>query len=129
VASQCLQRQGIDLILRANEKGVVYGMTYIDHRLRNVFNGSDLGKEYSVSGMVERLKNPRPRPTHTQDPKAPHRETITIDPPEIEKPVIPRQVLRFDPLPNIQPRIPEEPIKPEPTTLKKQKKKRKRLHL
>jgi hypothetical protein len=124
-----LGRQGIDLILRANEKGTVYGMTYVDHRLKNIFNGSDLGKAYSVSGMVERLKSPRPRPAHSQHPKAPLPEAYTIDPREIEKPAITGPALRFDPLAAIQPRIPEEPTEPDPATLKKRKKKRKRLHL
>ncbi len=37
------------------KEGNVYGMTYIDHKNRVVFNGSDLGKEYSAKGLIERM--------------------------------------------------------------------------
>jgi hypothetical protein len=45
----------IALVFRQNEKGLVYGMTYIDHRQRTVFNGSDLGKGYSARAVMERV--------------------------------------------------------------------------
>lgn len=41
----------IALIYRQNEHGLIYGMTFIDHKNLTVFNGSDLGKEYSASSM------------------------------------------------------------------------------
>lgn len=50
-----LQKDHIDLVVRRNEQGRVYGMTYIDHGKRAVFNGSDLGKAYSAKRMLERL--------------------------------------------------------------------------
>ncbi len=30
-------------------------MTYIDYKNKVVFNGSDLGKEYSANGLIERI--------------------------------------------------------------------------
>lgn len=50
-----LEQQGIDVVLRKNKDGLVYGMTYIDHKNRAVFNGSDLGKEYSAKAITERF--------------------------------------------------------------------------
>jgi hypothetical protein len=47
---QALEREKISLVIRQNESGLVYGLTYIDHGTRCVFNGSDIGKEYSAKG-------------------------------------------------------------------------------
>jgi hypothetical protein len=33
---------------------LLYGITYIDFRTRCVFNGSDVGKEYSAKGLLEK---------------------------------------------------------------------------
>jgi hypothetical protein len=49
-----LEKQGIIMVLRKNEAGIVYGITYIDHRTRCVFNGSTLGKQYSAKAILER---------------------------------------------------------------------------
>ena len=50
-----LQRENISLVLRQNGEGVIYGMTYVDHKTKSVFNGSDLGKMYSAKAILERL--------------------------------------------------------------------------
>lgn len=52
--STALQKRGIILCLRQNEKGQIYGITYVDHTTRCVFNGSALGKAYSAKGLLER---------------------------------------------------------------------------
>jgi len=49
-----LQKEKIAVVLRQNEQGVIYGITYIDHQNKAVFNGSDLGKQYSAKGILER---------------------------------------------------------------------------
>ena len=49
-----LRNENIAVILRQNKEGFLYGITYIDHKNRCVFNGSDLGKEYSTSGLQKR---------------------------------------------------------------------------
>ncbi len=49
-----LSSKGIDLVIRKNEQGFVYGLTYVDHITRNVFNGSSLGKRYSAKAVQER---------------------------------------------------------------------------
>ena len=46
--------KGIDLVMRRNENGFIYGLTYIDHVSKCVFNGSDLGKSYSAKAVQER---------------------------------------------------------------------------
>jgi hypothetical protein len=50
-----LQKEGIQVVIRRNEKRMVYGITYVDYKHKVIFNGSDLGKEYSVRGLIERL--------------------------------------------------------------------------
>jgi hypothetical protein len=52
--SATLEKEGIHTAIRRNEEGIVYGVTYVDHRTKCVFNGSDLGKEYSAKGLQER---------------------------------------------------------------------------
>lgn len=49
-----LRKKGIHAALRRNDAGVIYGITYIDHQTKVVFNGSDLGKQYSAKAMQER---------------------------------------------------------------------------
>jgi len=53
--AKLLQKEHIDLVIRTNEQGRVYGITYVDHEKKTVFNGSDLGKEYSAKRIQERL--------------------------------------------------------------------------
>ena len=49
-----LQKGQISAVIRQNDEGVIYGITYVDHRTKCVFNGSDLGKQYSAKGVIER---------------------------------------------------------------------------
>jgi Relaxase/Mobilisation nuclease domain len=49
-----LEKESIQTILRQNQQGIIYGITYIDHRTKSVFNGSALGKQYSANGLQER---------------------------------------------------------------------------
>lgn len=50
-----LKRRGIDIMLRTNEQGRLYGITFVDHKTKSVFNGSDLGKGYSAAAMQQKL--------------------------------------------------------------------------
>jgi hypothetical protein len=45
----------IDLVLRRNDQGRIYGVTFIDHNDRCVFNGSRLGKEFSANVFNDRF--------------------------------------------------------------------------
>ena len=53
---QNLKREGIQLHLRQNEEGIIYGLTFVDHRTKCVFNGSELGKQYSANGIQQRIQ-------------------------------------------------------------------------
>lgn len=46
---KALCEKGIQCILRQNEEGRIYGVTFIDHKNKAVFNGSDLSKAYSAN--------------------------------------------------------------------------------
>ncbi len=49
-----LKPEGIDTVIRRNDEGLIYGVTYVDHRKQCVFNGSALGKPYSAKTILER---------------------------------------------------------------------------
>jgi len=49
-----LEKEKISLAIRQNDNGIVYGLTYIDHNTKSVFNGSDIGKEYSAKAILEK---------------------------------------------------------------------------
>lgn len=53
-----LQKRGIDMVLRTNESGRTYGVTFIDHHTKTVIKGSGLGKEYSANTMDKFFDNP-----------------------------------------------------------------------
>ena len=49
-----LEKEKISLVVRQNDKGIIYGLTYIDHNTKCVFNGSDIGKDYSAKAILEK---------------------------------------------------------------------------
>jgi hypothetical protein len=49
-----LNKERISVVLRQNKDGIIYGITYVDHQTKCVFNGSDLGKAYSAKLILER---------------------------------------------------------------------------
>lgn len=51
-----LTKEGIHTVQRQNTEGMNYGITYVDHKTKCVFNGSDLGKQYSAKGLGERCE-------------------------------------------------------------------------
>lgn len=51
--SGLLALQRIDLVVRENKEGRIYGLTYVDHSSRCVVNGSDLGKRFTPKGVFE----------------------------------------------------------------------------
>lgn len=46
-----LKEKGIDLILRYNDDGRLYGATYVDHNNHVSLNGSRLGREFSANAL------------------------------------------------------------------------------
>ena len=54
-----LEKESISTGIRQNKEGIIYGITYVDHKTKCVFNGSDLGKPYSAKMIQERCESPR----------------------------------------------------------------------
>jgi hypothetical protein len=51
-----LQKTQVTMVLRQNTDGRIYGLSYIDHLDKVVFNGSDLGKGYSAGAVIDALQ-------------------------------------------------------------------------
>jgi len=49
------KKQGIEVSYRENAAGLIFGITFVDHRNKAVFNGSDLGKAYSAKAITGRF--------------------------------------------------------------------------
>lgn len=49
-----LKKDGISTVLRKSNEGLLYGITYVDHVTKCVFNGSLLGKIYSAKAIQQR---------------------------------------------------------------------------
>jgi hypothetical protein len=54
--SEMLSKAGIDLVVRENKEGRIYGLTYVDHTTKFVLNGSDLGKAFTANGITGRFE-------------------------------------------------------------------------
>lgn len=57
-----LRKEKISVVLRQNKDGLVYGITYVDHHMKSVFNGSDLGKGYSAAMVLKRTNFNQTKP-------------------------------------------------------------------
>lgn len=44
--TELLRERGIDTVFRTNDEGRIYGVTFIDHNNKEVYNGSRLGKNF-----------------------------------------------------------------------------------
>ena len=64
-----LKEKNIDLVLRYNADGRLYGATFIDHNNHVVLNGSRLGKEFSANSLNLWFNDPAAKPQ-----VQPHRE-------------------------------------------------------
>ena len=51
-----LKTHNIYTLVRQNSDGRIYGITLVDNRTKSVFNGSDLGKQYSITRLQDQLK-------------------------------------------------------------------------
>jgi hypothetical protein len=84
---QKLRKRGIDAVFRTNDAGRLYGATFIDHRRKEVCNGSALGKDFSAS-VFHRLFNemqPETGRNETQGRHNPHpNETFSFSSPDRE---------------------------------------------
>ena len=74
-----LKEADIEVVYRTNPEGRLYGITFIDHTTRTVFNGSRLGKAFSANVFNELFNNPdadreRLIPQPEQEPSRQERE-------------------------------------------------------
>lgn len=54
-----LNKNRISVLFRENDSGRIYGVTFIDHQQKVVFNGSRLGKTFSANIFNEMFNHPR----------------------------------------------------------------------
>jgi hypothetical protein len=54
---QALRARSVYVLLRLTVTGEVHGITFVDNETRCVFNGSDLGKNYSAKAIAERIND------------------------------------------------------------------------
>jgi hypothetical protein len=66
---ELLRKEGIAMELRQNNQGLLYGITYVDNRNQCVFNGSDLGKQYSAKAIQERCLRQVHQPMQIEKPQ------------------------------------------------------------
>jgi predicted lactoylglutathione lyase len=50
-----LEKEKVTGIVHRNDQGFIYGISFIDHRTKCVFKGSDIGKTYSAAFIQERI--------------------------------------------------------------------------
>ncbi|MDB5089903.1 MAG: hypothetical protein JWR09_3897, partial [Mucilaginibacter sp.] len=51
-----LKESEVTVVIRENAEGRIYGISYMDKAHRAIFNGSDLGKNYSAAAIIEALQ-------------------------------------------------------------------------
>jgi hypothetical protein len=54
---RAVERENISVVLRQNMAGLIYGITFIDHKEKCVFNGSEIGKAYSAKAILAHCHN------------------------------------------------------------------------
>ena len=72
-----LVEQGVNTVIRRNDNGRIYGITFIDHESRSVWNGSQLDRNLSVNLFNEWWNNGSKPELKMQD--SPVSNTNTID--------------------------------------------------
>jgi hypothetical protein len=50
--AEALKKQGIAVVFLRSGGGQTYGITFVDHHNKTVFNGSDLGKNYTAKSIT-----------------------------------------------------------------------------
>jgi hypothetical protein len=131
-----LEKQGIHVALRQNDKGLIYGITYVDHQTKCVFNGSVLGKQYSAKAIQERCQqNAVPgqklSPHSAQEPIGLQPQSNVVEAETKVHPNVLQIAAPFKEIENIQDALlqPEHASDYLPYQLKRNKKKRRRKNL
>lgn len=64
-----LKEKNIDLVLRYNADGRLYGATFVDHNNHVALNGSRLGREFSANALNLWFNDPTAKPQVQQQPR------------------------------------------------------------
>ncbi len=67
-----LEQKNIYTVLRQNEEGRIYGITFVDNASKVVFNGSDLGKAYTAGHLQSSMQ--AVKTTTKEEPEQPERQ-------------------------------------------------------
>lgn len=80
-----LKGRGIDVVFRENEKGRIYGVTFIDHNSKEVYNGSRIGKEFSANQFNRLFTEPSHEPRLRNEAEGSNlwKDTLTGDFPAV----------------------------------------------
>jgi len=62
-----MKKEQVDVIFRQNSQGLIYGLTFIDHKNKAVFKGSDVAAHYSAKKILDKLE-PGHRSTIQENP-------------------------------------------------------------
>lgn len=95
-----LSQEKVDVAVRQNAKGQIYGLTYIDHENKTVFNGSDLGKQYSANSIQHQLSSVNNMSPELTPKKSKERHT-TLEKEEANEPHQPGRSASFSLLENL----------------------------
>lgn len=133
---KALEKQGIHVALRQNNTGLIYGITYVDHQTKCVFNGSVLGKQYSAKAIQERCQlkavpEQKLPPHSAQDPIGLQPQANAVEAETKAHPNAMQIAAPFKEIENIMDALlqPEHALDYLPYHLKRKKKRRKRKNL
>lgn len=75
-----LQSEHISVLFRENTQGRLYGITFIDHKEKTVFNGSRLGKDFSANVFNEYFNAGKKNPfiIEEEEPETPENDFVRM---------------------------------------------------
>jgi len=71
-----LEKEGVSVVVRKGKENIIYELSYIDHKNKTVFNGSDLGTQFSAKAVLEKFSRDR---ITKQDEKVSEELVVTKD--------------------------------------------------
>ena len=75
-----LKEKNIDLALRYNADGRLYGVTFVDHNNHVALNGSRLGREFSANALNTWFNDPAQKPIVQQQPSQGQQQSAPTQP-------------------------------------------------
>lgn len=93
-----LEQKNIATVLRQNDQGRIYGITFVDRNSRCVFNGSDVGRQYSAVHLEEKLASFSQLPVNQQAKQSTvpfHEQSKTPD--MLDAIITPREEFNYTP--------------------------------